>query len=392
MIKQRFRIQSPAVPEAEPHPSIPIDSQAVNALDEDKDYAAWRGDCALEHKHKHRVRQYEKSLYSRTDLHKFCRERLKDITDFDYLFWHRRRLKPDYRERLERIASKLLWKDRDGFPGYFAAMEANGIDWKSDASVLAFVPDAWAESVLKCGTWTAGNSTKRNSGRCHQHDFCPFCLWIDHLKFLTQAFSEETGAFQRGRNWFSMHLSVRTSAANAVANGRTLTGADWNNHNHTGLRSASFQPCPIRLHADLDGEDFNASHTCRLVFWAIHTALKGLYPKLLKGYRHRLELALRLGPTWGLPHGHAVGYSKEINPQFIAEQLWQQMSELLNQCKPELSVPLFPSVRVYAVPSPADLLRALKYLEKPLPMALLAREALKPGQAPGWFVGPCLPR
>ena len=184
----------------------------------------------------------------------------------------------------------------------------------------------------------------------------------------------ESGSFTRGRNWFAIHLSVRDSKANSRAIGRQLEPEDYDLLNDNGLYSERFESRPVPLEGD---EDFTGIQTCRLAFLAAQTALDTLYNRGdLAGFRQKLEVALSLCPTRGLPHAHAVADSGETNPQYLADELFSEMQKTLALHRAEMSVDLYPSVRVFAIPSPTDLLRCIRYLEKIIPFGLLTEEVL----------------
>jgi len=320
------------------------------------------------------VRDYDQKLASDPELAKFDTHRFADPTDFDYRFRHRYRLPAWVRKRLEIIAAKLEYKRKDGSPGFFAKMQANQIDWKSHISVIATIRGAWADSVIRCGIWTKGSNHKRNSGRCHQHDVCSLCVWVDHLRFLTSAFAIDSGAFTSGRNWFAIHLSVRDSKENSRAVGKRLEPEDYDFVNDSGMYSEIYADRPVPLEGD---NDIFGIQTCRYVFLAVQKALDAIYDDgTVDGYRQKLEVALSLTPTRGLPHGHAIACGGETNPQLIADELYAEMDAVLTRYRAELVVDLWPSVRVYAIPSPLDLLRCAKYLEKAIPLGLLTEEVL----------------
>jgi hypothetical protein len=321
--------------------------------------------------------EYEKQLQSRADLKVLNAGRLANFTDFDYRFWHRRRFQGWYRDRLEIIAAKLVWKRQDESPGFFAKLQLNGFDWKTHAAVVASVRRPWAESHLRCGIWTKGSGKKRNSGRCKQYDLCALCNFIDFIRLLRVAFGPASGAYHKGRTWFVIHCSVREKQENSHAVGRVANEEDWEITNRDGFYSGLYDPCPVPLRADRDHEDKEGIQTCRIVFLAVQTALAALYKRdLFDGFRQKLEIALRFNPICGLPHGHAVANGLEDNPQFIADELYQEMQMVLTRYQSEMSVQLYPSVRVFSLTSPDDLLECVKYLEKTIPLGLLAKGAL----------------
>lgn len=353
-------------------------SVTIPSLDTDWEYRQQQSASRLERKIRRHALEYERTLH-REDAHLGqSTEQLKDITDFDFRFRHRHLLSDQSRERLEIIAAKLRWRKKDGGRGFFAQMEHNDFDWKSHASVIASIRGQWADSVIRCGIWTQGNTKKRNSGRCHEHDLCPLCVWIDHLKLIEESFGPELGAFARGKSWFNMHLSVRASRANSCALGRGLTDKDWDIENPNGMYSELYESRPVGLSVSLDHDVAEGIQTCRFAFLAVQKALDAAYAKgkgILGGYRQKLEVGLSLPPTHALPHAHSVGNGRDENPQFIADLLYEEMDKVLQHYRDELTIPLYPSVRVFSITSGGDLLRCLKYLEKIIPLNLIVRIA-----------------
>lgn len=345
-----------------------------SAVSDEEDFIFTCGKKEFERLVARAARSYDRKLASDPEVAKFDANRLADPTDFDYRFRHRHRLPAWLRERLEIIAAKLEYKRKDGSPGFFAKMQINGIDWKSHISVIATIPGVWAESIIRCGIWTKGSNRKRNSGRCHQYDVCPLCVWVDHLRFLSSAFAVDSGALMRGRNWFAIHLSVRDSKANSRAIGKRLEPEDYDFVNDSGMYSEIYADRPVPLEGEADIGGIQTSQT---VFLAVQKALDSIYHRgIVSGYRQKLEVALSLTPTRGLPHGHAVACGGEADPQFIADELYAEMEKILAQHRSEMAVDLYPSVRVFAVPSPLDLLRCAKYLEKAIPLGLLTKAVL----------------
>jgi len=356
------------------------DADVLRATSEDDEFLAAQTKGHTERAVGRACAEYQGKLDEHAEAGPVDRERLANLTDFDYRFRYRHLLPRWLRDRLELIAAKLAWKTEKGSPGYFAGLAEHGIDWKSHASVIASIRGRWADRVIKCGIWTKGSSRKkRNSGRCKQYDACPLCIWIDFLKLLEEAFGPGSGTFGRAQNSFAIHLSIRDSKRNSRAIGRGLRPEDYDLLNDNGLYSEVYEARPVPLEADLD---LTGIPTCRLVFLAAQEALDALYKRgILAGYRQKLEVALLLQPTRGLPHAHAVANGPEDNPQFIAEELYTEMNRVLKRHRLELVGPLYPSVRVYAIPTSDDLWKCVKYLEKPIPLGLLVREALSRAEA-----------
>jgi hypothetical protein len=81
--------------------------------------------------------------------------------------------------------------------------------------------------------------------------------------------------------------------------------------------------------------------------------------------------------TRALPHCHAiVSAAVGMDAQTLADELKRQMDAVLQAHSDDLQIPLFASVRVFAINSPQHLERASLYTEKVIPLGLLVGEAL----------------
>ena len=309
-------------------------------------------------------------------------DQLENISDFDYRLQFADELPAYIRHRLETAAARLKWKKSDLRPGFFAALEGNGIDWKSEISVLSSICQDWVDRVVSCGIWTRGRGHPKNSGRCHLHDHCRLCSWIDYGSVLQSSLGVESGTFERCRAAhlasYAIHLSVRDSAANARAEGRDIRAEDWDFRSATGFFSGKYDPRPVSLQRE-EGCDLAGVNTSRYVFLAAQSALKSVHDKgrgLLRGFRSKAETALDLMPLRGLPHVHAIGNGIDDSAQHLADELKARMDELLSQHARKMQEPLYTSVRVFRLLTPEDLEKAALYMEKPIPVGELVKQVL----------------
>lgn len=314
------------------------------------------------------------------DLRAFDPQRLRDITDFDYRFRHRARLAKQVANRLEHVAAKLMYTKRDGGIGYFGRLVENGIDYKSEASVVASLRAPWADAYCRCGIWTRGYGGPRNSGRCHHHQFCRLCSWMDYGKLIKDSFGAHTGTFsralRRGVRFHAVHLSVRDNPANASAIGRELF--DSNLRTEMGAHHELYDARPVEIDGTDGNDDITGLLTCQYCFLACSTALRAAYHRgLVSGIKSRIEVAIDLCPTRALPHAHAIVTApSSMDPKTLAENLKEQMDAVLVAHAGSLQVPLFASVRVYTIGSAEHLEKAALYLEKVIPLGLIVKGAL----------------
>lgn len=332
---------------------------------------------------------YAEDLEADEDLDHWDRERFRKLTDFDYRFRHREHMHPWMRRRYQYVAGKLMHVQKNGKPGYFRRLVENGIDFKSEISVIASMPGTWAEDVCKCGIGTkVFPKNKWNSGRCHKHHFCRLCSWVDYGRLLKESYGQRTRTFFRaaaaGQRFLAIHLSVRDHRENARAIGRTLKEEDFDilNLDH-GLYSEIYASHPVHLGGTEGRDDISGLITCHRVSNACMKALRSVYKQgWLRGLKAKLETAFQLRPAKALPHLHAIATADlEVDPQFLADELKAEMDAVLESFISDLQLPLYASVRVFAIESPEHLESAAEYLEKVVPLGLLVNEALDRNRA-----------
>jgi hypothetical protein len=177
---------------------------------------------------------------------------------------------------------------------------------------------------------------------------------------------------------------VRDRQENATAVGRDLTDDDLQFlKSEHGLYGEVYQPRPVLSDATHGRDDITGIHTCGIVSFASQTALKNVYERgVLIGVKAKLETAISLVPTRALPHAHAIATCPlAVDAQFLAEELKTDMDMVLKRFRREMQLPLYASVRVYNIKSPAHLEKTALYTEKPIPLGMLVKDALNRKEA-----------
>ena len=340
-----------------------------------------------ERKTNQRSSAYAAQVDADSALAHFDPVRFADPTDFDYRYRHRSRVRIWLRQRYDWIAAKLMYQKSDDKWGYFRTLVENGIDWKSEIALIATIPQPWAEAVCKCGIWTKGYGHPKNSGRCHD-PLCRLCSWMDYGKLLRDSLGVNSGALdnaaRKGQRFFAVHLSIRDHPANARALGRDLSQADLRLlEAEDGLYSEVYQARPVSLDATNLHDDTFGLTTCRMVFLACQQALKDAYKRrLVSGVKSKIETALLLMPTDALPHAHAIVTADlAVDPQHLADELKAEMDRVLHEKSTEMQLPLYASVRVFAITSATHLEKVVLYTEKVVPLGLLTKEVLQRKEA-----------
>lgn len=328
-----------------------------------------------------RARRYEQGLVAGADDgDDLDVNRLRDLTDFDYRYRFLDELPAFVRRRMMVAAAKMAWVKDSGEHGYFHKLIDNEIDWKSDISVIASIDQPWAEAITYCCIATKGHGKPRNSGRCHDHDLCRCCCWMDYGVKLKDSMGTDSRTFERaarrGLSFFAIHISVRDHAENARAEGRDIRKEDWDGTRPDGFYAMRYDPRPVRLFFD-GSLDTDGIHTCVYVFRAAQLALKTAYKEdLLRGLKSKAETALSLMPIRGLPHLHAVANGPVDDPQHLADELKADVDRHLEEYADRMQRRLWASVRVFRLGSAEDLERAALYLEKVIPVGELTKAAL----------------
>ena len=305
--------------------------------------------------------------------------RALDRQDFHYLHFHRHRFASPIPKHLEIIASKITHITAKGEDGYFHKLERN-IGWTPHIVPMVFTQHPVVDKLVRCGLWSSAS----NSRRCHRTDLCSLCLWNDVLKVQVAAFGRHSGAFRRARKWWSFTLSYTTNPANSKCSFKTLDRDDLayirGRFDSSGLYGGYYDRHPVAF-ADATGDQSWAGMEEARVLWLIgQQAVESMYPRTLDGYRFKLEGAFSIVPMRGtflLPHVHAVGNSSgEDDGEFIAETLYEAVSDGLDKHSDFLSRDYFPDVKVFELPGAAALERCLIYLEKVVPIGLIVAHAM----------------
>lgn len=299
--------------------------------------------------------------------------------DFDYLHFHRQRFASPIPKHLEIIASKITHITANGEDGYFRKLERN-IGWTTHIVPMVFTQHPVVDKLVRCGLW----SSAKNSRRCHRTDLCSLCLWNDVLKVQVEAFGKRSGAFPRAKKWWFFTLSYTTNPANSKCSFKTLDRDDFayikGKFNRDGLYGGFYDRHPVALGDETGDQSWAGMEDARVLWLIGQQAVESMYPQILDGYRLKLEGAFSIVPmrgTYLLPHVHAVGNSSvEDNGEFIAESLYEAVSDGLEQHRDFLSRDYFPDIKVFEIPSASALERCLIYLEKVVPIGLIVAHAM----------------
>jgi hypothetical protein len=270
---------------------------------------------------------------------------------------------------LEYIAAKMEFVRTDGEPGFFAKWRG----WDETACLLAFSEWAKADSYVKC----AIHAPDGNPGFCNQRTVCPMCVWQFFLRAYVEAFAPETGAFAKADYLFISISWTDSTAKRRRAVYRDLDEEDFRKENpHSGLYRPVYSPRPFVADDGNDVEELRALAELQL------TAITYLYskhrPRLLTGYRAKNELAIQIAEfNRFLPNLHAIGTTK--NPgKHIAEAAFDYLRKILARLQRRTIVRagLQPDVLVLRIGTADDLIRVMKYVEKPVDILTAWRRAL----------------
>jgi hypothetical protein len=328
----------------------------------------------------------------RQDFQRWQPERRWDRSNFDYLFYHRKRLAKIYGsalvQHLEIVSAKINFVSGEGRDGYFKKLERN-IGWLDHILPIIFCGSHHADRLVRCGLWI----NAKNSRRCHKPDYCPLCHWNDILKVLVQSFSVKSGAFGRSPCWSFITCGFTTNPANAKAVGRPLADDDFDH-----VRGDDhYDAFPTMLgNDDENPDDFSDGYQdARILAIIVQESLDQLYQcDIVDGYRNKIEGAYRIkpnprpqrldspqaGPVYVNMHGHAIANGRETNLQFIADALMELMRAGLQKYRKALSANYYPDVLALGMPSAEALVACIVYAEKVVAVDAIVKDAmLKPG-------------
>ena len=304
--------------------------------------------------------------------------RALDLVDFDYLFFHRRRLAESIRTWLEIVAAKIIHISADGRTGYFNKLERN-IGWKEYITPLIFAGPSIIDKLVRCGLW----ANTHNSRRCHQKEYCSLCLWNDVLKAPYYAFGSRSGAFYRAPAWWLITLGWTTNPANAKC-------ASDDFHPEDILPPAGdrgYDPYPVVLGLDDTDPDlpFLGYEDARVLGLVMQEAVDALYQNYhIDGYHYRLEGAYRLNPGGANRvnlHSHTVADGREQDGEFIAQVLRRLVVAALRKYQPLLSHDYHPDISVKRITTPQHLERCVAYAEKVVPVRHMVADAMSRPEA-----------
>ena len=302
------------------------------------------------------------------------------IDDLESLFAARHQLCEWLRERIKRAHAKIHWQRRsDGKPGYFnVAVHENDIPLDKTLAILCHMNpgedalghkvSAEIDSIIECGLFPKIKMGKLYYGkRCQRGDDCDLCNYLnltDGLKMLQTAYSAR--AFNRGGNYFGITVAPRRNPAEAKAQGRMLQLDDWDFENKASAvysevhHAGAFEyPCPLD-----DEADWHIQSSIRRFLGAVQKTLGKLVKNgWLDGIRARMENRISFLPYTEHQHWHCVGSSRsEHDPQQMAEFIKSEVDAILNStCRG-----VYADVKVITIPTSEDLLRWVKYCNKPM--------------------------
>jgi hypothetical protein len=302
------------------------------------------------------------------------------IDDLGNLFAHREHLPVWLRDRIEKIYAKVNWKKSNGKPDYFnVAVHKNHIPIDKALTILAHLHghlngdacefDLWVDAIIECGLFSKVRRGKfEYKRRCQDSEYCELCNYLnisDGLKTLYAAY--DSTAFHRGINWFALTIAPRSRPADAKAVGRLLMPKDWayENPESAVYKESRCKRAFVYTNSYDDHEEADA--------WTIECRIRGflgavqfIFGKIVKngwldGVRARVENSIEFLPYASHQHWHAVGSSKcEHDPQKMAEHIKEEMDAILAHTCPGV----YADVNVAVVPSPQDLRKWVKYMNK----------------------------
>ena len=301
------------------------------------------------------------------------------IDDFDALFGHRDDLAPWLHDRIKKIYAKLHWQTRTGRKGFFnEAVSKNHIPIDQALTILAHLHDIedgtgrsldrWIDSVIECGLFPKIKQGKfQYSHRCQDGEHCELCNYLnisDGVKTLVAGYDES--AFYRGGNWLAFTVALRIDPAQAKAIGRIITPEDWHHDNPDSIVFRESFCGRVFRYADPSKsdqfDDFAVEEDIRRFLGAVQTTFGKLVKNgWLDGIRAKVENSIEFLPFASHQHWHAVGSSVcEHDPQAMAEFVQEEVNAILAKTCPGL----YADVMVAAIPSPEDLTRWVKYINK----------------------------
>jgi len=301
------------------------------------------------------------------------------IDDLYTLFIHRDRLPSWLRARIEKIHAKINWQTQKGEKAFFnLAVNDNNIPIDKALTILAHLMgiddggghglDGWIDSIIECGLYPRVKQGKFfYNRRCQDGEHCELCNYLnisDGLKTLVAGYSPS--AFYRGGNWFAITVAPRTDPALARAVGRTITQEDWNHDNPDSIVFRESFCSRVFVYPDASEsdqfDDFMVEEDIRRFLGAAQFAFTKLMKNgWLDGIRAKVENSIEFLPCASHQHWHAVGSSYcEHDPQKMAEFIKEEVDAILDQtCRGMCA-----DVMVAIIPSPEDLQRWVKYINK----------------------------
>ena len=306
-------------------------------------------------------------------------KRARDITDFGYLFLHRKQFHDHILTALEIIAAKITYVKSDGKDGYFNKLERN-VGWLKSITPIVMSGSALADKLCRCGLW----ANAKNSRRCHQLEICPYCLWIEQVRLYFEAFGVTSDAFHRAPAWFLITISWTTNPANAKCRSSEYAPVDTApEHADRG-----YDPYPVVIGATDANPDtawlgYEDARTLGILIQETFAELRRR--DLIHGFHSRLEAEFRLNPGGASRvnlHGHGVANTNELDGQYLADQTQEILHSVWRKHGREhLNTKYFPDINAARITSPEHLQRAVVYTEKILPIAHAIGDAMSRPEA-----------
>jgi hypothetical protein len=303
------------------------------------------------------------------------------IDDLESLFLHRDDLAdiaPQLTTRIEKIHAKINWLTRDGRPGFFnKAVHTNHIPVDKNLTILAHLNavedglgdslDRLIDAIIECGLFPKIKKGKQYFRRCQDGEHCDYCNYLnitDGLMTLLAAY--DRGAFYRGGNHFAITVAACVDPAQAKAVGRSIVPEDWDYDNPDSVVYRTGHHARVFQYPDVNkferSEDCMVEEEIRRFLGAVQTTFGKLAKNgWLDGIRAKVENSIEFLPFASHQHWHAVGSSmSEHDPQKMAEFIQEEVNAILAQtCRG-----LHADVMVAVIPTPEDLTRWIKYMNK----------------------------
>jgi hypothetical protein len=332
---------------------------------------------------RHAARKYEQKLKQvyrdQPDFSAWNENQALNLMEFDYVFYHRRQpnLK-GIRKWLEIVSAKITRLNDDGKPGYFNKLDRN-IGWRHYIAPLILTGPGITDKLVRCGLW----ANAHNSRRCHQKDFCAFCLWNDILNALYSAFGSRSGAFYEAPAWSLITIGWTSNLLNA----KCVSDDFHPDEIRPPVGDRGYDPYPVVLGLDDTDPDCGwlGYDDARILGLAMQEAIDALYQgDYIDGYHYRLEGEYRLNPGGANRanlHCHTVANGRVEDAQAIVAVLKESVISVFGKYGPLLSRDYYPDIQVKRITTPEHLERCVAYTEKVVPVGHMVADAMSRPEA-----------